>query len=140
MTAPPDTRRPQQTPVEFRGRSRTAVNRLSGLLHTAYGALFGWLAWCAAQSARNHAPWACAAFVAGSCFVLVAVIREGDLADARRREAVRARRDARRHPADASAAAAAVALAGWCCTAWAATAGAEHDPTCRNRDPRGKTA
>ncbi|MFJ8792188.1 hypothetical protein [Streptomyces sp. NPDC102462] len=135
MTAPPRTRRPQ-TPVEFRGRRGAAVSRLSGFLHAAYGALFGWLAWCAAQSARNHAPWACAAFVAGSCFVLVAVIREGDLANARRREALRAHRDC----ADASAAVAAVALAGWCCTAWAATAGAEHDATCRHRDTCGRTA
>ncbi|RMB80122.1 hypothetical protein [Streptomyces shenzhenensis] len=116
------------------------MSRLAGLLHTAYGALFGWLAWCAVQSARNDALWACAAFAAGSCFVLVAVIREGDLTDARRREAVRARRDAHLHPADASAAAAAVALAGWCCTAWAATAGTEHDPACRHRGPRSNTA
>ncbi|MFJ8794543.1 hypothetical protein [Streptomyces sp. NPDC102462] len=116
------------------------MSRLSGLLRTAYGALFGWLAWCAAQSARNHAPWACAAFVAGSCLVFVAVIREGDLADARRREAVRAQRETHPHPADAGAAAAAVALAGWCCTAWAATAGAEHDPACRHRGSRSNAA
>ncbi|MEU6610122.1 hypothetical protein ABZ922_34615 [Streptomyces shenzhenensis] len=116
------------------------MSRMAGLLHTAYGALFGWLAWCAVQSARNHALWACAAFVAGSCFVLVAVIREGDLADARRREAVRAQRATHPHPTDASAAAAAVALAGWCCTAWAATAGAEHDPACRHRGPRDNAA
>ncbi|MEZ7006151.1 hypothetical protein [Streptomyces sp. AD55] len=109
-------------------------------LHFGYGALFGWLAWCAVQSARNGAPWACAAFVAGSGLVVVAVIREGDLEDALRREAVRRERADRPRPADAGAAVAAVALAGWCCDAWAATAGAEHGPACRHRLPEDDAA
>ncbi|MFI9491275.1 MULTISPECIES: hypothetical protein [Streptomyces] len=110
---------------------------LHHVLYVCYGALFGWLAWCAVQSARNGAPWVCAVFVAGSGLVVVAATREGALKDALRREAVRAQRARRLHPADAGAAEAAVALAGWCCDAWAATAGGEHGPSCRYRLPKG---
>ncbi|UOB09112.1 hypothetical protein MQE23_08605 [Streptomyces sp. HP-A2021] len=34
----------------------------------------------------------------------------------------------------------AVAMAGWCCDAWAATAGTDHDPTCPRKTPRSSTA
>ncbi|WP_326698871.1 hypothetical protein OG909_17125 [Streptomyces sp. NBC_01754] len=106
-------------------------------LYFCYGVLFEWLVWCAVQSARNGAPWVCGVFVVGSGLVVVAAARERALKDALRREAVRTQRDSHPHPADAGAAVAAVAPAGWCCDAWAATAGAEHGPSCRHRRPRG---
>ncbi|MGC5364658.1 hypothetical protein ACPXCE_23815 [Streptomyces sp. DT24] len=113
------------------------MRSLHHFLYFCYGVLFGWLVWCAVQSARNGAPWVCAVFVAGSGLVVVAAAREEVLKDALRREAVRTQRDSRVHPADAGAAVAAVALAGWCCDAWAATAGAEHGPSCRHHLQRG---
>jgi hypothetical protein len=92
------------------------------------------------MSARNDAPWTCVAFVVASGLVVAAVVREGDLDAALRREVVRAQHDALLHPADADAGVAAVALAGWCCDAWAATAGAEHDQACRRHTQRSNPA
>jgi DNA-binding IclR family transcriptional regulator len=114
------------------------VSRISRPLYATYGALFTWLAYCAVQSARNQAPWTCTAFVVGSGLVIVAAVREGELEDALRRETVRAERDARLNAVDASEAVAAVAAAGWCCNAWAASAGGEHEPGCRKAS-RGST-
>ncbi|MGI5196551.1 hypothetical protein ACQEVY_23365 [Streptomyces sp. CA-288835] len=88
------------------------MSRLSRGLYVAYGALLALLAYCAVQSARTGATWACAVFVIGSSLVIVAFIREGELEDALRREAIRAERDARLHPRPADDAVAAVAAAG----------------------------
>jgi hypothetical protein len=115
------------------------MSRLSQPLYVAYGGLLTWLAYCAVQSARNNAPWACAVFVLGSLLAVVAFVREGDLEDALRREAVRAERDARagsRPTTDAVDAVATVALAAACCEPWWASAGADHDPTCPNHQHR----
>ncbi|MEV6123889.1 hypothetical protein AB0M23_25835 [Streptomyces sp. NPDC052077] len=109
------------------------------VLYVGYGVLFGWLAWCAAMSARNGAFAVCGVFVAGSGLVVAAVVREGVLEGVLRREVVR-ERSGGGGAADASDAVVAVALAGWCCDAWAATAGAEHGRSCRHRLPRGNAA
>ncbi|MCW5253543.1 hypothetical protein [Streptomyces sp. SHP 1-2] len=108
-------------------------------LYVGYGVLFGWLAWCAVMSARNGALGVCGVFVAGSGLVMAAVLREGMLEDALRREVLR-ERSAGRGVTDASDAVVAVALAGWCCDAWAATAGAEHARSCRHWRPKGNAA
>ncbi|WP_435218368.1 hypothetical protein [Streptomyces sp. bgisy034] len=112
------------------------MSRLSRPLYVAYGGLLTWLAYCAMQSARNGAWWACAVFVFGSLLAVVAFVREGDLEDALRREAVRAERDARLGAigtTDADDAAAKVALAAACCESWWTSCGADHDPTCPHR-------
>ncbi len=86
--------------------------RPARLLYTAYGALHCYLAYCAINSIRNNAPWHATAFIIGSGLVIIATLREGQLEDALRREAVRDERDARLHPRPADDAAAAVAVAG----------------------------
>lgn len=86
--------------------------RPARLLYTTYGALLTWCAYCAVQSFRNDAPWTACAFITSSGLAVVAAIREGELEDALRREAVRAERDARLHPRPADAAAGAVGRAG----------------------------
>ncbi|WP_328439337.1 hypothetical protein OHA71_23655 [Streptomyces sp. NBC_00444] len=112
------------------------MSRFSRPLYIVYGALLAWLAYCAIQSARNDATWACVMFVLASGLAIVAFVREGELEDALRREAVRAERDARagvRPTTDAIDAAAAVALAAACCEPWWASCGAKHDATCPNQ-------
>ncbi|MFF5980879.1 hypothetical protein ACFY78_18740 [Streptomyces olindensis] len=111
------------------------MSRLSRPLYAAYGSLLTWLAYCAVQSARNGAVWATVAFVTASALAVTAAIREGELEDALRREAVRAERDARvgTTTADTIDAAAAVALAGACCEAWWTSLGFQHEPTCPNQ-------
>ena len=113
--------------------------RPARLLYPAYGALLTFLAYCAIQSFRNNAPLFACAFITGSGLTVIACIREGELEDALRREAIRAERDARLHPRPADDATAAVAAAGWCCEGWAATAGKHHDPTCPHT-PRSNAA
>ncbi|QKZ23415.1 hypothetical protein [Streptomyces chartreusis] len=70
------------------------MSRFSRPLHLAYSAILIWLAYCAVQSARNDAIWACALFVVATALGIVAFIREGRLEDALRREVVRAEQDA----------------------------------------------
>lgn len=86
--------------------------RPARLLYTTYGALLTWLAYCAIQSFRNGAPWHAVAFITSSGLAVIAAIREGELEDALRREAIRAERDGRLHPRPADDAVAAVAAAG----------------------------
>jgi hypothetical protein len=109
--------------------------RLSRALYAAYGALLVWLAYCAVQSARNGAPWHTAVFVVASGVAITAAIREGELDDALRREAVRAERAARpRARLDiAIDDAAAIALAEACCDTWWTSCGFQHDTTCPNQ-------
>ncbi|OIJ68583.1 hypothetical protein [Streptomyces mangrovisoli] len=64
-------------------------------LLTAYAGLFCWLAYCAAASALHGGWWQTAVFVLAAPVPLVAASREGLLAEALRREAVRAERGAR---------------------------------------------
>lgn len=103
------------------------MSRLSRTLHVAYGALLVWLAYCAVISARNGSPWSCVAFVAGAGLAVTAAIREGDLEDALRREAVLAERHAR------PAAPAHDALAEACCERWWTSLATDHDPQCPNQ-------
>jgi hypothetical protein len=111
--------------------------RLSRALYTAYGALLVWLAYCAVQSARNGAPWHTAVFVVASGVAITAAIREGELDDALRREAVRAERAARPDPRE-RVIADQIAL-GWsdinsaCCLTWWETRGLAHDPVSCSR-------
>ncbi|MFF5984391.1 hypothetical protein ACFY78_36670 [Streptomyces olindensis] len=114
------------------------MNRLSVPLYAAYGALFAWLAYCAVQSARNGALWACAVFAVGSGVVVIAYFREDQLEAALHREAERAddTRPTDSSPRDAIDAVAAVAMAGACCEVWWATAGAQHEPGCRRSAQR----
>lgn len=111
------------------------MNRVRRLAPYAWGALMGWLGYCAAVSARNGAFTIAVVFTVGGALAVLGHVQHCGLEDALRREAVRAERDARPQPADLSDQAVAVALAGWCCDAWAATAGADHDPaTCTRKD------
>lgn len=115
------------------------MSHLSRGLYVAYGALLLWLGYCAVLSARNGSPWSCVAFVAGAGLAVTAAIREGDLEDALRREAVLAERAAHPHPSqraeDAIDETAAVALAAACCETWWTSAGADHEPTtCTRKD------
>jgi len=120
---------------------RTA-NRASLPLCAAYIGLYIWLAHCAVQSGLNGAWWASSIFFLGSCLVLAAFCREDRLADALRREAVRAEREAR--PAlsheETVDGVVAVALAGECCEMWWTSAGVEHDETCQRRTPKSSAA
>jgi len=103
------------------------MSRLSRTLHVVYGALLVWLAYCAVISALNGSPWACVAFVIGSGLAVTAAIREGDLDDALRREAVRAERHARTNKT------AEAALNEACCERWWTSLATDHDPTCPNQ-------
>ncbi len=114
--------------------------RTARLLYATYGVNIAFLAYCAAQSFRNQAPWFACAFIASSGFLVIASIREGELEDALRREAVRAERDARLHPRPADDATAAVALAEACCDQWWTSAGQGHEPTCPHQQPRSNAA
>ena len=109
-------------------------------LCTAYGTLIAFLAYCAVNSFRNAAPWHACAFITASGLVVAAIIREGELEDALRREAIRAERDARMYGRPADNGVAAVALAAACCEGWWVSAGTEHDPTCPRRTPRSSAA
>ncbi len=117
-----------------------AMSRLSRPLCAAYGALTVWLAYCAVQTARSGAPWLTTVFVIASPPV-AAVIREGELDEALRREAVRAERAAHtgrralafeQELADAIDQVAVIALAEACCEPWWTSCGFHHDPSCRN--------
>lgn len=104
------------------------MSRLSRGLHVAYGALLVWLAYCAVISARNGAPWACVAFVAGAGLAVTAAIREGDLDNARA--------EPKSRPRNAIDETTAVALAAACCERWWTSAGADHEPACPNYQHR----
>ena len=118
------------------------MRRLSNLLCCAYIGLLVWLAYCAVQSARNHAWWAAAVFVVGTMLAMVAFFREDQLDDVLRRGAVRAEREARPAPTDEEMAdgVVAVALAAECCDRWWTSAGTDHDPTCRRQTPESSAA
>ncbi|MEL3944840.1 hypothetical protein [Streptomyces sp. LNU-CPARS28] len=105
---------------------------MSRPLHVAYGALLPWLGYCAIQTGRTGNWWATATFAAASALTVIAALREGQLEDALRREAVRDEREARlgRPPLDTAECAASVALAAACCERWWTSAGADHDSAC----------
>ncbi|MET7475104.1 hypothetical protein ABZT17_12185 [Streptomyces sp. NPDC005648] len=118
------------------------MTRPSNLLCSAYIGLFLWLLYCAVQSARHGAWWATVVFVVGTCLAMVAFLREDQLDDLLRREAVRAEREARPvlTPDETADGVVAVALAGECCDRWWTSAGADHDPTCRRQTPESSAA
>ncbi|WP_037686971.1 hypothetical protein [Streptomyces aureocirculatus] len=105
---------------------------MSRALHAAYGALLSWLGYCTFQTVRTGDHAAAATFAAAAVFTVIATLREGQLEDALRREAVHAERNARtaRPPLDTTECAAALALAGACCERWWTSCGTNHDPTC----------
>lgn len=103
------------------------MSRLSRPLYVAYGALLAWLAYSAVISARNGATWACAAFLIGSGLAVTAAIREGDLEDALRREAIRTERHTRTNQT------AEAALNEACCERWWTSLATDHDPNCPNQ-------
>lgn len=111
------------------------TRRLARLLWAAaYGLACIWLAYCAVQSARNNAPWACAMFALLSAICVAAAEREAGLVDALRTAAHRVA-DAL-HPYDPADGLARVELAEACCELWWTSAGTDHDPTCPNREHR----
>ncbi|WP_216881590.1 MULTISPECIES: hypothetical protein [unclassified Streptomyces] len=94
-----------------------------GLTHTAV------VSW-------QHGSWPHAAFFTGAALLLATAVvhhsyQRDELRDAHRRLARATRPDP---PQPAIDAVVAVAMAGWCCDTWAATAGTDHDPaTCTRK-------
>lgn len=105
---------------------------MSRTLYVAYGALLPWLGYCAIQTGRTGTWWATSTFAAAAVLTVIATLRESQLEDALRREAVHAGRQERldRPPLDTTECAAAMALAGACCERWWTSCGTEHDPAC----------
>lgn len=114
------------------------MTRLARALCSLHGAVLLWLAYCAVQSARNHAVWATCLFAAASCVTVIAVVRELELADQQIAAALAAEGKARAgaKPYDTAAGVARVALADACCETWWTSLEAEHDDTCPKNDHR----
>ena len=90
-----------------------------------------------AYTSEQHDDTLYAAFFAGAAILFAVAIAHHTYHRDELRAALRAleRASRPRTPRPAIDGVAAVAMAGWCCDAWAATAGAEHDPTtCTRKD------
>jgi hypothetical protein len=113
--------------------TRRLTNALAGLYSLVGCGQIG----CAMVSLRNDAPHYAAFFLGTAVALATAVVHHSFQRDELRyahAQLDRAERAAR-PPTSAADAVVAVAMAGWCCDAWAATAGADHDPaTCTRKD------
>ncbi|MFC9847765.1 hypothetical protein ACFWFF_01445 [Streptomyces sp. NPDC060223] len=111
------------------------MRRLTHTLACLYALVACGLVRCAMVSAENGAPHYTAFFAAGAILLSTAIAHHAYHRDELRAALVRLERASRPPATPATDMVVAVAMAGWCCDAWAATAGRDHDPTqCTRKD------